>query len=115
VAEVPKTVKGHDGCQIFLQRCEWHAAEAIKKKLIKTGYNKGERDELVDLIWTWIKAPDLQALESAREKLILRRREGVLSRVLSAKGAFIRPRLYLKIVQPWNPFDAAQREVPRCR
>ena len=72
VAEVPKTVKGHDGCQIFLQRCEWHAAEAIKKKLIKTGYKKRERDELVDLIWTWIKAPDLQTLDSAREKLILR-------------------------------------------
>jgi hypothetical protein len=74
VADVPETVQGHDGYQMFLQRCEWHAAEAIKKKLIKTGYKKEERDTLVDLIWTWIKAPDLKALESARDRLILRLR-----------------------------------------
>ena len=56
---------------MILQFCEWHAAEAIKRRLIAKGYQKERRDELVDLIWKWIKAPDLDKLEDARNRLIL--------------------------------------------
>lgn len=35
---------------VILQRCEWHAVEAIKKRLIHKGYSKEKRNELVDLI-----------------------------------------------------------------
>lgn len=34
-----------------LQLCCWHAAEAIKKRLIKEGYHVDKRLELADLIW----------------------------------------------------------------
>ena len=37
-------------CQ--LQTCTWHAVEAIKAKLVRTGvYSKSRRDELTNLIW----------------------------------------------------------------
>jgi hypothetical protein len=70
VAEVEDTVRSFDGSEIFLQRCEWHAAEAIKKNLIKKGYRKARRDEIVGMIWNWIKADDFNALETNRNKLI---------------------------------------------
>ena len=56
---------------VILQFCTWHGAEAIKRKLIAKGYTKERREELLHLIWAWIKAPDLDALEDARNELIL--------------------------------------------
>jgi hypothetical protein len=39
--------------------------------LIAKGYTKERREKLNHLIWAWIKAPDLCALEHARDELIL--------------------------------------------
>jgi hypothetical protein len=71
VASTEDTLMAPDGGQVILQRCQWHAAEAIKRRLIKKGYKKEKRDELVTLMWSWIKAPDLEALTTARDKFIL--------------------------------------------
>jgi hypothetical protein len=70
VRAVPPTVVGLHDTDVILQYCTWHAAEAIKRKLIASGYQKERRKELVDLIWKWIKAEDLEKLEIARKKLI---------------------------------------------
>ena len=44
------------GYDCALQLCTWHAAEAIKKRLIKAGtYPVEIRNELMALIWAWIK------------------------------------------------------------
>jgi hypothetical protein len=71
VADVEPTVHTHDGNLMILQRCEWHAAEAIKKKLIKKGYKKERRDKVVDLLWKWIKTADLNLLDMSRANLLL--------------------------------------------
>ena len=56
-----------------LQLCTWHAAEAIKKKLIKAGtYPLEIRKELSSLIWAWIQSSTLNELESNRQKLLHR-------------------------------------------
>jgi hypothetical protein len=60
---------------VILQFCDWHAAEAIKRKLIAKRYGKERRDDLINLMWAWIKAPDLDVLEDARDKFILREKE----------------------------------------
>ena len=53
-----------------LQLCSWHAAEAIKKKLIKAGsYPLEIRKELTSLIWVWIQSSSLDLLEKNRQKL----------------------------------------------
>ena len=39
--------------------------------MIAKGYTKERREQLNHLIWAWIKAPDLDALEDARNELIL--------------------------------------------
>jgi hypothetical protein len=71
VRDVEPIVVGPHLNTIILQFCEWHAAQAIQRRLIAKGYRKERRDELVDMIWSWIKAPDHEALEVARTKLIL--------------------------------------------
>ena len=71
VRAVKPTIIGVNQIPVILQFCEWHAAEAIKRRLIAKGYKKESRDELIDLIWKWIKAPDLDKLEDARNMLIL--------------------------------------------
>ena len=56
-----------------LQLCEQHAIEAIKRRLIYSGrYSKETRLVLIDLINRWIKASDLEALETARTTLLSR-------------------------------------------
>lgn len=62
-----------------LQLCCWHAAEAIKKRLIKEGYHVNKRLELADLIWKWIETPTFPELEKRRQALLdkLRPREQV--------------------------------------
>jgi hypothetical protein len=55
---------------VFLQLCEWHAVEAIKRRLTSAGrYKKKKREEVVDLVWKWVKAPDVESLEQCREDL----------------------------------------------
>ena len=61
---------GEEEESIALQLCEWHAAEAIKRRLVHAGkYTKETREGLVDLINGWIKAP-LNQVEEARKKLL---------------------------------------------
>jgi hypothetical protein len=64
---------GIKGERTHLQLCEWHAIEAIKKRLIYSRrYLKETRLVLVNLINRWIKAPDLEALETIRKTLLSR-------------------------------------------
>jgi hypothetical protein len=58
------------GDVIILQRCEWHAVDSIKKRLIRSGYRKKARDHLVDLIWKWVKSMDLEAIQKSRNMLL---------------------------------------------
>lgn len=54
-----------------LQLCTWHAAQAIKKRLIKAGrYPIEIRKELETLIWDWIKSPTIEQLTERRRKLL---------------------------------------------
>ena len=61
---------------VILQHCTWHAAEAIKRRLIHSGYKKECRNKIVDLIWKWIEAPTIDTLETARDALILALKSG---------------------------------------
>jgi hypothetical protein len=68
---VVEVAVGKKGEKTSLQLCEWHAIEAIKKRLINSGrYSKETREVLVDLLNRWVKSPDLEALENARKKLL---------------------------------------------
>ncbi len=70
VANTIESIKTENGV-VFLQLCAWHAAEAIKKRLLKSGrYSQEKRLDLSNLIWRWIKSPDLQALEKSRDALL---------------------------------------------
>jgi hypothetical protein len=71
IRAIQPTLIGVNNEKVVLQFCTWHAAEAIKRKLISKGYKKEHREELNNLIWKWIKAPDLDALETARNTLVL--------------------------------------------
>ena len=71
VRAVEPTVVTINQEKAILQYCTWHGAEAIKRRLIAKGYTKERREDINNLIWEWIKAPDLDTLEEARDKLIL--------------------------------------------
>ena len=57
---------------VVLQLCEWHAAEAIKKRLIRAGYSKEKEpwNELCGILWDWIKSPTMEVLDQRRERLL---------------------------------------------
>lgn len=61
------------GIDCTLQLCSWHAAEALKARLIKEGYPKEIREQkdigLHSLIWNWIKSPSVAELNLNREIL----------------------------------------------
>ena len=43
--------------QCIFQLCEWHRVEAIKRYLVATErYPKDIRDNIIDLIWKWVKS-----------------------------------------------------------
>lgn len=57
-----------------LKLCSWHAAEAIKKKLVKAGsYPLEIRKELTSLIWVWIQSSSLDLLEKNRRQKLLQK------------------------------------------
>jgi hypothetical protein len=72
VRAVEPTVIGINQERVILQFCTWHGVEAIKRRLIAKGYTKERREDINNLIWEWIKAPDFDTLEDARNKLISR-------------------------------------------
>ena len=72
VRAVEPTVIGINQERVILQFCTWHGVEAIKRRLIAKGYTKERREDINNLIWEWIKAPDFDTLEDACNKLILR-------------------------------------------
>jgi hypothetical protein len=54
----------------LLQLCEWHAVEAIKKRMVDVGrYSKETRKEITTAINEWVKAQTLEALEEKRKAL----------------------------------------------
>jgi hypothetical protein len=56
---------------VLLQLCEWHAVSAIKRRLVAAGkHPKERRDELVSMIWDWVKAPSIKDLDEYRAKLL---------------------------------------------
>ena len=54
------------GSDCFLQLCNWHGAEAIKKRLTREGYPLEKRKELADMVWTYIKSETMEDLERNR-------------------------------------------------
>ena len=57
--------------RVLLQLCEWHAVAAIKRRLIAAGkYIKERRDELILMIWDWVKALSLKELDKCRLALL---------------------------------------------
>ncbi len=56
-----------------LQFCSWHAAEAVKARLVREGYQKHVKEEkkngIHSLIWRWIHSETLADLDSNREIL----------------------------------------------
>jgi hypothetical protein len=55
---------------VKLQLCEWHAVEVIKRRLVAAGrYKKNQREKIIDLIWAWVKAPDIESLDKGRDEL----------------------------------------------
>ena len=54
----------------MFQLCSWHAAEAIKKRLITEGYPLEIRKQLVTLIWNWITSPTIATLEDQQNDLL---------------------------------------------
>jgi hypothetical protein len=56
---------------VLLQLCEWHAVQAIRRRLVAAGrYTKERRDELTSMIWSWVMAPSIEALDECRAKLL---------------------------------------------
>jgi hypothetical protein len=72
VADPAPSMYLYNGSNMLLQRCEWHGASAIRRRLIHNGYKKERRGVLMNKIWEWIKAPSLEVLESLRDALILK-------------------------------------------
>lgn len=58
------------GGDLFLQLCSWHAAEAIKKRLIREGYPMDVRGDLVKQVWEYIKSPTMSELAKNRQILL---------------------------------------------
>jgi hypothetical protein len=57
--------------QVLLQLCEWHVVAAIKRRLIAVGkYLKERRDELILIIWNWVKAPSIKELDKCCSALL---------------------------------------------
>jgi hypothetical protein len=56
---------------VKLQLCEWHVVEAIKRKLVAVGrYKKERREEIIAMIWAWVKAPTIEDFEKRRRELL---------------------------------------------
>ena len=63
-AEVDKA-----GNDCILQLCNWHAAEAIKKRLTKAGYPAEAKKPLASAVWTWINSPTVSDIAINRQTL----------------------------------------------
>jgi hypothetical protein len=68
---------GCEGQRTILQLCEWHAIEAIKRRLIHSGgYSKEARESLTDLLNKWVKANTVDEMIDARKALLSQLRKG---------------------------------------
>jgi hypothetical protein len=55
---------------LYLQLCEWHAIQAIKRRLVAARrYKKERREEIIDKINAWVKA-DIDNLDEKWNKLL---------------------------------------------
>jgi MULE transposase domain len=50
----------------FLQFCEWHAADNMKKRLAQQKYKKDERKAIMELVWRYIWSSSVDELEINR-------------------------------------------------
>jgi hypothetical protein len=58
------------GQRVRLQLCEWHAIQAIKRRLVAAGrYTKEKREEVIDLVNAWVKA-SMDSLDEKRRELL---------------------------------------------
>jgi hypothetical protein len=61
---------GRESETTFLQLCEWHAVEAIKKHVIDAGrYSKESRKDITFAINEWVKAETLELQQEKRDAL----------------------------------------------
>ena len=68
--EATRRAEGKEGAYI-LQLCEWHGVGAIKRHLVAVGiYPKDLRDEIINLIWKWVKSSILAQLKENRSALL---------------------------------------------
>src|ERR1035438_1192866 len=62
--------EGQQVQRVKLQLCEWHAIQAIKRRLVSAGrYKKERREEIIDKINAWVKA-DIDSLDEKRDELL---------------------------------------------
>jgi MULE transposase domain len=72
--EAAKAVVGEGEGQrvqrVKLQLCEWHAIQAIKRRLVLARrYKKDKREEIINKINAWVKA-DIDSLDEKRDELL---------------------------------------------
>ena len=57
----------------ILQLCEWHAVEAIKKRLVVADqYIKKRQKKLINYIWDWVKSFTITVLKKQQEHLLMK-------------------------------------------
>ena len=56
--------------EIKLQLCFWHAAKAIKKRLINEKYSSKMKSKLINKIWNWVKTSTIFILNERRIDLM---------------------------------------------
>jgi hypothetical protein len=70
ITDIEELIPLSNGNIMVLQYYQKHTVDAIKARLIRKGYPKALRDVALNLIWNWVKAPDIEALETARQALL---------------------------------------------
>ncbi|PMD52565.1 uncharacterized protein K444DRAFT_636161 [Hyaloscypha bicolor E] len=63
ITDVEELIPLSNGHIMVLQHYQKHAVNAIKARLIRKGYPKALRKAALNLIWNWVKAPNIEALE----------------------------------------------------
>jgi hypothetical protein len=70
ITDIEELISLSNGNIIVLQHYQKHAVDAIKARLIRKGYPKASRNIALNLIWNWVKAPDIEALETVQQALL---------------------------------------------
>lgn len=105
--------------QYILQLCEWHEVEAIKRHLVAAGrYPKDIRDNIIDLIWKWVKSSSQIKLEVNRtellQSLLPKEQEYLLLYYQPKEHQFVRAYTHSILSKFGRQFYSAQRILSSC-